>query len=666
MTSRPIETAIRHLASSGADPLDALAALLDALRPRRADDAAAARRNWGEMLDLLARDSACRDGMRAALLGLFTERNTLAFYSEAGMLPNTGFFSELRRKIAHRVLPEIADRNELKDCVSIVFPEARDQDWLEFIGEEQRAAFWRALDLRALPGETLRALAFRLLDATQVLSQRIGAMGLEPELLRVTPRLGEGESPFIGLNTELTGFVARFRQNLVMPDIVPEDEKHALVLLEQCREVVARARQTAAAQGTSMSLSYLLTRLEQHLLRLELLLGVLSTRFDASRHAAVERWSTLIHHILAGERRHNSVSSHFSGLLGQLALRVTENAARTGEHYIAQDRAEWLLMWRAAAGAGVLIAILALLKILGKDLDLALLNQGLLNGAIYGLGFALVHLLHFVIATKQPAMTAASIAATISQSRGHLREIERLANLAVATLRSQFAAILGNVLAAFPVALAAGLAIQFAGGRFESVEKAHHLLHELDPIGSLALLYAAIAGVWLFVAGLVSGYVDNMAAYSRFGARVARLPWLRRAAGEPRAERIGAYLDQNSGGLAGNLFFGLMLGLTPALGLATGLPLDIRHVAFSSANLAYALVALGFDVDPGALFKGILGVALIGLVNLVVSFTLALWVAMRARGADFRQAAALPPALVQKFRARPASFFIPPKEHASH
>jgi site-specific recombinase len=170
-----------------------------------------------------------------------------------------------------------------------------------------------------------------------------------------------------------------------------------------------------------------------------------------------------------------------------------------------------------------------------------------------------------------------------------------------------------------------------------------------------------VAGVWLFVSGLVSGYVDNMAAYSRFGDRVARLPWLVSGIGKNRAERVGAYLNQDLGGLAGNIFFGLMLGLTPALGIALGLPLDIRHVAFASANLGYALTALDFRVDAVTILRGCAGVATIGLVNLAVSFSLALWVAMRSRGADFREIAVLLPGLWRQFKSSPKQFFVIPR-----
>ena len=660
----PVEMTLRRMAAGGEDPLVLTTALVTALRPESRHDDGSAVRSWRDMNQLLAANQTYRDAARTTLLELFAGREQRRLYTAAGLLPNTGFFSELRRRLAHKILPELVDNRDLKDCVHIVFAERRDAEWLQSIPVEDRVAFWDLLDLEAVKTLPLfGVLVFQMLDSVVILAHRIAAMGLEPELLRVSHRLTEGESPFIALSVEASRFVGRYRSSLGSLEVEAEDERHLLVLLQQCREAVARVLQIVTSQGTSMTLTFLVVRLSQHLDRLELLLRVLAVRFSPEARAELaERWSAFLREALVGERRRNSVLSLGSDLLSIIALRVTENAGRTGEHYIAADRAEWVVLWRAAAGAGILIPFMALLKIAGYSLSLAILNQGLLNGMIYAGGFVIIHLCHFTVATKQPAMTAATIAGTISQVKGRLRHAERLARLMVDTFRSQTTAIAGNVLAALIVAFSLAMVTQTVTARhLIEGEKARHLLHELYPLEGGALFYAAVAGVWLFVAGLVSGYVDNLAAYSKTGDRVARLPWLVRIIGAHRAERVGGYLDRNLGGLGGNIFFGLMLGLTPAVGIALGLPLDIRHVAFASANLGYALTALDFRLDAYAILRACAGVALIGVVNLTVSFSLALWVAMRSRGADFSGVAALFPDLWRQFKANPKRFFIPPR-----
>ena len=65
--------------------------------------------------------------------------------------------------------------------------------------------------------------------------------------------------------------------------------------------------------------------------------------------------------------------------------------------------------------------------------------------------------------------------------------------------------------------------------------------------------------------------------------------------GAERARQLGSYLDAHYGAILGKLFFGMYLGLVGTVGALTGLPFDIRHVAFSSANVGTALVSRGWN-----------------------------------------------------------------------
>lgn len=639
------------------DPLPLLVQLFDLLRPDNLRDRQQAVSRWRRMLHLLE-IPRYHDGLRSALLHLFAQRSQFMLYTESGLLPNTGFFSELRRKMAHTVLPELIDQSDLRDCLRLIFHRRTDGIWLNHIADEDKIAFWRLLT--PLSCKVMHQIA----ESAKIIARRICAMGLETELLRVIPSLWEAEhSPFTALNDELLLFMEHLDDE---EQIVTElDKKHLLVLIDQCNGVVQQLhRHATATAGTSMSLTFQLTRLEQHLKRLEHLIEILAVKVETlPEEQVVIRWCSMMVEIVQQEMERNSLRRHFAELLGRVSLLVTKNVARTGGHYIMEGREQWFDMLQSAAGAGCLIALMALVKAVGYNLHLPILYQGLYNGTIYAGGFVIIYLLHFTIATKQPAMTAAAIAGTISQSSGRLKEQGRLVELIVTTARSQFAAVVGNISLAFPVAL-------FIGGFMEliehdpiSPEKALILLGEIHPFSSLALLYAAIAGLWLFVAGLVSGYVDNMAAYSQLGPRVACLGWLRGCVGDKWAAKVGDYLSNNAGGLAGNIFFGLMLGLTPAVGYMLRLPFDIRHVTFSAANLGYALLALEEIIPNIRLIAfAMLGVLLIGLVNLLTSFSLALWVAMCSRGARFSSALSLLPLLRQRFATGWRDFFLPERE----
>jgi site-specific recombinase len=120
------------------------------------------------------------------------------------------------------------------------------------------------------------------------------------------------------------------------------------------------------------------------------------------------------------------------------------------------------------------------------------------------------------------------------------------------------------------------------------------------------------------------------------------------------------FVDDNLGAISANFLFGCMLGMTGAVGTILGLPLDIRHVTFSAANLAYACAGLDYQVPADVLTRSIAGVALIGLVNLSVSFSLALYVALRSRGATLAAVPALMGHVLQRIAKNPLRLLLPP------
>jgi site-specific recombinase len=164
------------------------------------------------------------------------------------------------------------------------------------------------------------------------------------------------------------------------------------------------------------------------------------------------------------------------------------------------------------------------------------------------------------------------------------------------------------------------------------------------------------------LSGLISGYYDNKASYSKIPERLMQLTGMQRLFGAARWQRMTDYIGNNLGALAGNFFFGIMLGSIGQIGFFLGLPIDIRHVTFSSANFAFALVGLDHQLTWQVWAISLAGIALIGIVNLGVSFSLALFVAMRSRNVSFGKSRALLALLWMRFRQHQRDFFVPPKE----
>ncbi|WP_306606454.1 site-specific recombinase [Azonexus sp.] len=645
------------------DELALLRQLVAVLRPVHPGDESSNQR-YTLMLERLENDPGLCDAFRRHVIRFIGSRRLLTFFTDSGILPGTGFFSEWWRILGNRILPEAPDERRMKDCLHLIFDQCDDWRWLEDVPTELSQRLWEIL----APAENVlemdrRGIQEQMLDAVLLLAHRVSGLGVEGELMRASPNLDDDSPRFIALSAEALDFVSSFRAGLNGDATRFDTGDQLLVIAEQCTNTLNKIRKRALTIGTSLHLSYVLTRSEQSLTRIAELVSILTAGLRSTPHeTAIRDWSAFSRAVFLAENRRHSLSHYLQQLSGVLAVRVTENAARSGEHYICDTHADYRRMWGSAAGAGVLIGLMALLKIKAAALGAPLFVEAFIFSMIYGLGFVVIYLLGFTVATKQPAMTAQTLAGMLGDLKPTRQaDLERIADVASAVSRSQVAAIGGNIMVAFPVAIAVGTGLSMLFGQpLVGLEKAAHLMADLDPL-SWAIPHAAIAGFYLFLSGLISGYFDNRAAYASIGPRIARLRWLRRLAGDERATRIGSDIENRLGGIMGNFLFGCMLGSTGMVGTLLGLPLDIRHIAFSSANLGYALTGFEFAMAWQALLWGALGVALIGLTNLGVSFALALRTAMGARHIEFAHWWPLINALWRRFCRQPGSFLLPPR-----
>ncbi len=634
-----------------------VADLIAAIRPPKPHQSALAVTAIQALCYLLSADGTRAQLLREAILKLLSEHNPLSLFLISRHSVFTGFFSEMRRRIAHKFLPDVIDRAYLVDLFALFFTRPTDEEWVTAVPDNVWVQLIEVLRFDLADKELAASCQQHLYAAAQVLSYRITALGLEPELLRNYPELQMHSSPFVMQQAELAALLS----NQALAD-AEMDIKHVLVMLDQCQAIIAKIRRNSAQAGTSINLTQLLQRMLQQVSRLEDLLNILD-RLHHQQTANTEIIQ-LFKDLVYSECHKNDLREHWRENMEVMAVRVTENASRTGEHYITESRSDYFALMRSAMGAGVVIAIMAMLKILLSKQHLAPLTEAILFSLNYGVGFILIHILHFTVATKQPAMTAAAIAATIdnasdskSKEMGHL--VEMIAN----TMRSQLVAIFGNVVIAIPMAiLLAWSFMQFSSQPFIDVAKAQTLLADIDPLHSGSVFYAGVAGVCLFLSGLIAGYHDNLAVYNRIPQRLRAVKWLQRLLGVQRLERVSDYIENNLGALAGNFYFGCLLGGMGAVGILLGLPVDIRHIAFSSAFVGFSVYSMDFMLTWQTAAYCALGLGLIGLMNLTVSFSLALYVAMKSRKVRFSQWRLLLKSLAKRINEHPGEFILPPKK----
>ncbi|MDO4997384.1 MAG: recombinase [Neisseria sp.] len=574
-----------------------------------------------------------------------------------GIFSRSGFGREVGMRVYERFFPSYKDFSNLRDVFLYLFYKRSDENWLPTISLRQWLNLYQIIrnntDANTLT-QASRHMTQARLHAIEMLSIWVAAEALEPEFLRLEPTLLKVESSFLGLHREVSHLVAHYRQSEIGNTF---DTAHIAVMMEQCRRQVERLRRrgTGPGAGSSVKVAHLLERLAQSLDRLSLLIDIQTApdNLERNRHTV-----QLLRGLTTAALEQHSTALLRRRSIKMLAQSISSNTSDHGEHYITRNRSEWFAMLRSAAGGGVIIAFLALNKLFLATQDFGEFTTAFLNGLNYGLGFMFIHMLHFTVATKQPAMTAAKIAEQIEQSDQDKSKYSQIARLFIDVVRSQSVAVFGNVFVA--ILVATGVSLAYAHYSHDAILNFNEIAYQIksmQPFTQPTLWYAAIAGVWLFCSGLIAGFFDNRADYLNLRKRLPVHPWLQKILPLRTRVWLGNYLHANYGSLAGNFIFGMLLGLTGWFGHILGLPLDIRHVAFSSANLGYAAISSGMGLGHFAMNLG--GVLLIGVVNLWVSFSLAFSVALRSRDTQIESLPQLLLAIWAQIKANPLHLIFP-------
>ncbi|GHG94634.1 site-specific recombinase [Comamonas sp. JC664] len=608
-------------------------------------------------LALLVRVLEGEPAMRAAVTRLVAAVcegcRGLTLFAQVGLPAGQGFFAEASDRFARTLLPTVPEPGKLSELLLRLCPHPDDARWLAGLSPT-RLAQLAALVGEPKPPEPAPAARVRadLMDALLLLAVQLAALGMAEDVRDRSPETAFRASPFLRLRMLCDSVLAR--------DGAPDTLRDLATCVADCRQVVASVSRHLEDRGVSVDLVYRLERIRRGLQRMEAIARVLGApRGEARWREAM----ALVSNLLRRAHADRSVMELARRNVRMLARKIVERAGHSGEHYITSTREGFHAMVHSAAGGGLVTAVAVANKTFLSGLLLAPFFSFMAVGLNYAAAFVLIQLLGFTLATKQPSVTAATLAGAVGEgARGE--RLASLVELIPRITRSQLAAFAGNLGVVAPTAVAFALGYQaLTGHTFMSPAKAQATVASLHPWKSGTLLYAAMTGVMLWMSSVAGGWLENFVVYRRLPEALAHHPLLRRLLGVDRARRLADGFQHAASGLGANVALGFLLALGPVVGRFFGLVLDVRHVTFVLGALALAGTSLGPDaVLQPAFLWALGGAALTGFINFGVSFSLALGVAARARDVPSREALPFLRAVLTHLVREPRSFFLPPKE----
>lgn len=568
----------------------------------------------------------CHDSIRSTLRDFWSHHSYVRVISEAGLPDEAFLVRELLARAVRHLLPvdEVeGDLYVLMDSLNLKESDAR---WVASLSEPLIASW----------AETFRPSTFSILASCKILALRATNVALSRDLIAFADDEDITKSPFF----HLPGIVEHVIRH-------PED----FHLWEQqraaCEDQLQTVNQSLADRGSSANLIFRVRLLRSLLGRIQQVISLERPDSDARKLAV-----TVVHGF-ASQRRIRGV---LSASARRLARSVVERTGRAGKHYIAKDTQQWGVMGLGAVLAGVITSFTALFKYSLSAMIHAPMLLAVAHSLNYVVSFLLMQAGGFLLASKMPAVTAATLVDAMEDpAKDHMASLQAIS-------KTQFIVTISNLIGTIPASIAIDRLYNAVRGHpFLPEPAAEHGIRMLFPQASLTILFAITTGVFLWLSSLATGWTANYLALHRMGSAISNSLRIRHRLGPARAEKLANWVKHHAPGSVGYIILGFLLGAVPIMFELFGIPLEVRHVTLAAASLGYALDAslLHGQLHWQDALLAFSGIALVGILNIVTSFVLSFLLAIRARNIGEVQSRRFLREVGQELLAHPFSFLLP-------
>ncbi|MBD8081157.1 recombinase [Chryseobacterium caseinilyticum] len=648
MTSKNFKTVLSKYFSFENDTksLDPLAEFLEGIR----------KSDFKDVLTYFRANDEQKNHFSQYIRNIFSERPFNLSLTEANILSENSFFSELRKRTLNKFLPSVEHDQTVWYLIdNISARPKKDLEYFHNIPENELDELLQLLGISDfIRNEKVKS---ELIFSMNILSWRVTGMALEVDVVRMAPEYRNFDNPFLALQNELEALAEEFKINPKL-QLSSKDSRYKQIKIytEQCLDFVNISFKNSSKYGISGKINQSLLKIRQQTTRIFEIANLLV--IDSQKDDLLKS-KQLIFNILSYKSHKNNIAELFNDSTRLISHLITNHTAETGSHYITANRKQYMSMFYKASGGGIIVGALCVLKMLYGFMPGSDFFHAFLYAMNYAMGFVMIYLMSFTLATKQPAMTAATMTKVLSEQGNSQKNYTEFADLVSRLFRSQFIAFVGNVLLSFPIALAIIYGLDVFFSQNLAVERSDKLLKDLDPFQSKAILHASIAGFYLFISGIISGNIANNSVFYQIPDRIAKNLTIKRWFGGKFARSLSKYYAKNWAGIISNFWFGVFLGATAPIGFFFGLDLDIRHITFAAGNFALGLYGKDFSVDSYTFWLSFLTVFLIGFFNFAVSFGLSMFLAFRSRKLNLGEVRDIYREIFRYFLRRPLSFFIP-------
>jgi site-specific recombinase len=567
-----------------------------------------------------------REAIHAALGEFWSHHSYVRVISEAGLPDEAFLLRELLARALRHLLPVDEVEGDLYILMDSLNLRESDARWLGTLPDSLLAAW----------ADIFRPSKSSILASCKILALRATNIALSRDLIEFADDEDITQSSFFNLPMVVENAVRH-----------PEDLQRWEEQRAACETQLQAVNRLLVEKGSTVDLIFRVRLLRSLMGRIQQVISIRQSSSDARKLAIV------IVHGFASQRRFGTV---LSASTRRLARSVVERTGRTGKHYIAGNAAQWRVMGLGAVLAGVITAFTALLKYSLSEVIHAPLILAFAYSMNYVISFLLMQAGGFLLASKMPAATAATLVDAMEDpEKDHMASLQAISH-------TQFIVTISNLVGAVPVSILIDRIFRAVTGHtFLNLAEAEHGVHMLFLHSSGTIFFAVITGVFLWLSSLATGWTANYLALHKMATAISNSLRIRNRLGMRRAAQLAEWAGHHAAGSMGFIVLGFLLGAMPIIFELFGIPLQVRHVTLAAASLGYALDAryLAGQLDRYETLQAFAGIAMVGILNIFTSFALSFLLAIRARNIGEAQSQRFLREVGRELLANPLAFLLP-------
>ena len=526
-----------------------------------------------------------------------------------GMPAETGFIQDFINRLQEKLLPNTPTESDIGNLIADIFEDKQEILLIDSINEDVLNEFVQMLSQDKSIGVILRT---KLLEALRILSIQM----LEGAL-SIRIRLGIAE-------TNRFTFPEFELEENVFYNLIQNSDQSLEAIWKQLADIQSMTdllfeQMKASGVRTEIVYSFQVHRKRQK--RFRMILNLLDT--NQSIMSGIKIFAS---GLIADVHQQRGLLRFLRSNLSLLSKQVIESNSLIGEHYIARTWYDFKHMLISAMGGGFITAGTVFIKYAIGKLHFTGFIKGFAEGVNYSVSFSIIQMLGFTLATKQPSATAPFINRQIKTS------LKEGGQTILALLRTQFIAVVGNLSTVFPVCfLVTWAALKFQFPLF-TYDESKYMFHANQLLGP-SFVYACFTGILLFASSIFAGWFENFCTVTHLPKRIQYNKRINNWIGLEKSKKFADFIQHSGTAFAGNVSLGLILGLTPQIMIFLGIPLDVRHVTLATGTFAASLpMMIEYGVGIGTVADAVLGLLVIGICNISISFLCALALAAISSG----------------------------------